>query len=83
MVGGFLDCQTLAPSANSRSLSWRMNLMKALQINNRSRNGPGTLLQQEFHLDIDLTELERFNSVKAVLDHVTANAAILEEPNDS
>ena len=41
------------------------------------------LLQQEFHLDIDLTELDRFNSAQAVLDYVAANAAVPEEPHDS
>ncbi len=42
-----------------------------------------TLLQQEFHLDIDLGELEQFDSVQAVLDYVAANAAVPEEPHDS
>ena len=42
-----------------------------------------TLLQQEFHIDIDLTELEHFNSVQAVLDYVSANAAVPEEPHGS
>ena len=41
------------------------------------------LLQQEFHIDIDLTELEHFNSVQAVLDYVAANAAVPDEPHDS
>lgn len=38
-----------------------------------------TILQQEFHLDIDLTDLEHFNSVQAVLGYVTANASLPEE----
>jgi acyl carrier protein len=40
-----------------------------------------TLLQQEFQIDIDLTELEHFNSVHAVLDYVGANASVPEEPH--
>ena len=42
-----------------------------------------TLLQKEFHLDIDLTELEHFNSVQAVVDYVTANTAVAEKPHGS
>jgi acyl carrier protein len=41
------------------------------------------LLQQEFHLDIDLTELENFDSVQAVYDYVAANATAPEEPHGS
>lgn len=41
-----------------------------------------TLLQQEFQLDIDLTELEHFDSVQAVLDYVASNA-VPEEPHAS
>lgn len=40
------------------------------------------LLQQEFHLDIDLTELENFDSVQAVYDYVAA-ATAPEEPHGS
>jgi acyl carrier protein len=40
-----------------------------------------TLLQQEFNLDIDLGELEHFNSVPAVVEYVTANAAVPGEPH--
>jgi len=42
-----------------------------------------TLLQQELHLDIDLTEFEHFNSVQAVLDYVASPAALPQEPYDS
>ena len=41
-----------------------------------------TLLQQEFQLEIDLAELEHFNSVKAVLDYVEAHAGTAEEQRD-
>jgi acyl carrier protein len=40
-----------------------------------------TLLQQEFDLTIDLGELEHFDSVPAVLEYVTANAAATGEPH--
>ncbi len=42
-----------------------------------------TLLEQEFHLNVDLTELDHFNSVQAVLDYAAANATVSEEPNVS
>lgn len=42
-----------------------------------------TLLQQEFHIDIDLTELEHFDSIQAVIDYVAANTAVSQEPHDS
>ena len=38
-----------------------------------------TILQQEFDLEIDLSELEHLNSVKAVLAYVTAQ----EKPDGS
>lgn len=37
------------------------------------------LLQEEFHLDIDLSEFEQFNSVKSVMDYVATHAVAPEE----
>jgi acyl carrier protein len=37
------------------------------------------LLQEEFHLDIDLSELEQFNSVQSVMKYVAAHAVAPED----
>lgn len=41
------------------------------------------LLQQEFNLDIPLTELENLDSFQAMFDYVAANATAPEEPHGS
>lgn len=68
-----------------------MNLLEAFQIISRSRNEPGKPFWlmlicgfMPLHLQTFLAaQVDRLNSVPAVLDHVAANAALPEEPHAS
>jgi acyl carrier protein len=42
-----------------------------------------TVIQQEFHLDIDLGELEHFNSVETVTKYVLVHSTITGGSNDN
>jgi len=42
-----------------------------------------TVIQQEFHLDIDLGELEHFNSVEAVAKYALAHSAVTGGSHDT
>ena len=39
------------------------------------------LIQEEFHLGIDFSDLEHFKSFQAVVDYVAANTTASEEPH--